>query len=114
MREALRMSTRLDELGVAGYFDADARERLADLDVDAVHTIGIAGAITPELLLRIHELGPTAVAEFAYSIIAGPLDPDDLQEILKHDPAHVLSVAYASGKAPFDNSRQVVDLLRQA
>ncbi len=108
------MNTRLDELGVAGYLDPDARERLADLDVDAVHSIGIAGAITPELLVRIHELGPTAVAEFAHTVVSGPLDPDDLQEILQHDPAHVRSVAYASGKAPFDNSRQVVDLLRQA
>lgn len=75
--------SNLQEIGVAGYLDEEAEARLADLDVDAVHSIGISGPWTPELLLQVHEVGADKVADFVHTLpCMGPMDPDDLSDLL--------------------------------
>ena len=72
-------SDRIDELGVAGWFSPDQRAQLRDLDVDAFHSMGIAGPWTPELVVRIHEIGERRFADFVHELgAAGPFDPADL------------------------------------
>ena len=40
------MGNRINEIGVAGWIEPDLSARVVDIDVDAIHSIGIAGAIT--------------------------------------------------------------------
>ena len=94
------MADRLDELGIAGWLDDDERARLAelDVDVDAIHSIGIAGAITPELLLQIAEMGAGKVATLVAEIGAGGAwEPDQLEVLLTIEPSRVRHLVHTNG-----------------
>ena len=101
-------------MGVAGYLGPEDVERLAGIDVDAVHSIGIAGPMTPELLLRIHECDAGEVADFVHTLpLGGPMDPDDLYELLGIGMESVRAAAAASG-AVAPESGEVVAIARRA
>jgi hypothetical protein len=94
------MGDRLDELGIAGWLDDDERTRLAMLhvDVDAIQSIGIAGAITPELLLQIAEIGAGKVATLLAEIGAGGAwEPEQLELLLAIEPARVRNLVHTNG-----------------
>jgi len=87
------MNDRLHELGIAGHLDDDARRRLEGVDVDVVHSIGLAGAWTPALILRVADRGESAVANLVHEIGAdGPWTPELLDELLDLDADRVLAL----------------------
>ena len=99
-RQTSHMVERLDELGIAGWLDDEARARLAthDVDVDAIHSIGIAGAITPALLLRIAEVGSHEVASLVHELgAAGPWKPEQLEALLSLEPSRTRHLVHANG-----------------
>ena len=100
VRQTPHMVERLDELGIAGWIDDEERARLAtlDVDVDAIHSIGIAGAITPELLAQIAEVGSREVASLVHEIgAAGPWEPEQLEALLTLEPSRVRHLVHANG-----------------
>lgn len=105
---------RIDELGVAGWISPEQRSQLRGLDVDAMHSIGLAGPWTPELVMRVREEGEVRVAEFVHELgAAGPLGPDDLALILDvglQDARRKLQDAGVGGGA---DPAQVIAALRR-
>jgi hypothetical protein len=106
---------RVDELGLAGWFDPEQRARLRGLDVDAFHSLGLAGPWTPELVLGMHELGERRVAESIHELgVAGPLSPEDLAVLLAWGMDEVLRIAQDEGLYGCDPSELIAALKRRA
>lgn len=106
------MADRLEELAVAGYLNDEARSQLRNLDVDAVHSIGLAGPLTPELVLKTHDLGAERVAEFAHELAAGPFDPNDFEELMEVGIDEVRATIFSAGLSARDPS-DVLALIRR-
>ena len=106
------MKERYYELGVAGYLDPELEERLdaAHFDVDAFHSIGIAGPVTPELLGQIVDAGVDNVASTVHSSICDAVDPDDLASLLSIGLDRIRYAASAHG--PFDSAAELLEHIR--
>ncbi len=70
---------QLDQPGLAGWLSPDQCGQFPDLDLDARHSIGLVGPWTPELVMRVHEVGARTVASFIHELgAAGPFDRADM------------------------------------
>jgi hypothetical protein len=108
------MNDPLQEIAVAGKLASEQVARLEGLDVGAIHSIGIAGPWTPELLIQVHEAGAAEVADFVHTLpLEGPMDPDDLSEMLRMGIDTVKSVVNSRRGAAL-RSDEVVELARRA
>ncbi len=99
-------------LGVAGPLTDHQKERIrqSNFDVDAYYSIGVSGPPTPELIIRIAELGSQEVAETIHGALTGPIDPDDLERLLTYDLDQIRTV---SQDGPVDSVTQVMAKLKK-
>jgi len=76
--------SRLGEIGIDGPLSNTARERLADLDVDAIHDIPLDGPWSAELLIAVAEVGARSVRDrIADLALEGPASDEVVRDAVR-------------------------------